>query len=115
MKFCIWLISLGSLFLLQVAQACPWCKNSPIQNPTVTAEMGDLGGKFFGKPPPPEKTRHYYIAAEPMNWEFMPKKLDPVSKAQIPARFFANSSTKLRYVQYTDETYTVRANHPRHL
>ena len=29
--------------------------------PTVTKEMGDVGGTYFGKAPDPAKTRHYYI------------------------------------------------------
>jgi hypothetical protein len=38
-------------------------------SPTVTAEMGDLGGKSFGVVPDPAKTRHYYIAAELDTWD----------------------------------------------
>ena len=107
-----------ALFLLALAvpgHACPWCKNSPMQNPTVTPEMGDPGGKFFGKTPPHEKSRFYYIAAEPVQWRFMPKGADPVGRTAVPARFVESQSMKLRYVQYTDASFNVRANHPEHL
>src|SRR5688500_3785780 len=100
---------------LQAVQACPWCKNSPLQNPTVTPEMGDPGGKFFGKAPPPEKTRNYYIAAEPVQWRFMPKGIDPVGRSPVPDRLRASEAMKIRYVQYTDETFSVRAIQPNHL
>jgi FtsP/CotA-like multicopper oxidase with cupredoxin domain len=46
--------------------------------PTVTASMGDVGGKYFGQTPDPAKTRHYYIAAEPVQWDFMPLGSDPI-------------------------------------
>src|SRR5262249_38096079 len=46
--------------------------------PTVTASMGDVGGKFFGQVPDPAKTHHYYIAAEPVKWDFMPIGSDPI-------------------------------------
>jgi manganese oxidase len=94
---------------------CPWCKKSPVQNPTVTLEMGDPGGKFFGKTPPREKSRNYFIAAEPVQWRFMPKGGDPVAHSPVPERFLTNQAMKLRYVQYTDEKFNVLANHPEHL
>ncbi len=97
------------------ASACPWCKNSPLQSPTVTTEMGDPGGKFFGRVPPPENTRHYFIAAEPGEWRFMPKGSDPVGRARVPERFLKSNPIKLRYVQYTDQTFSVRANQSEHL
>src|SRR5262245_26572382 len=41
--------------------------------PTVTATMGDVGGKFFGGTPDPARTRHYWIAAEPELWDYAPQ------------------------------------------
>src|SRR5690348_9308311 len=53
--------------------------------PTVTPEMGDPGGKFFGQEPDPRRTRHYYIAAEPELWNFAPEGQDPVCGKAFPS------------------------------
>jgi manganese oxidase len=77
--------------------------------PTVTAKMGDPGGKYFGQTPDPAKTHHYYIAAEPDQWDFMPSGNDPICgmtpSADVLARHLVQ---KARYFQYTDATFTVR-------
>ena len=52
--------------------------------PTVTVEMGDVGGKFFGQPPDEKKTRRYYIAAEPELWDYAPQGKDPVCGKPLP-------------------------------
>ncbi|HWN97074.1 MAG TPA: multicopper oxidase domain-containing protein [Methylomirabilota bacterium] len=76
---------------------------------TVTAEMGDLGGKFFGRAPDPAKTRRYYIAAEPELWDFTPQGLDPVCGKPLPPPVVAQRRVgKIRYVQYTDDTFTTK-------
>ena len=77
--------------------------------PTVTAEMGDVGGKFFGRAPDPAKTRHYYIAAEPELWDFTPQGLDPVCGKPLPPPVVAQRRNgKIRYVQYTDATFAAK-------
>jgi manganese oxidase len=77
--------------------------------PTITAEMGDLGGKFFGRTPDPAKTRHYYIAAEPELWDFTPQGLDPVCGKPLPPPVLAQRRVgKIRYVQYTDATFAAK-------
>jgi manganese oxidase len=77
--------------------------------PTVTAEMGDLGGKYFGKVPDPAKTRHYYIAAEPDQWDFMPAGSDVVCGMPVPMPVASKHRIwKVRYFQYTDGTFTKR-------
>lgn len=77
--------------------------------PTVTQEMGDVGGKFFGQPPDPAKTRHYYIAAEEDVWDFLPEKRDPVCGKPLPPQIEnKHTATKLRYFQYTDATFTTK-------
>jgi hypothetical protein len=77
--------------------------------PTVTAEMGDPGGKYFGQTPDPAKTRHYYIAADPDQWDFMPLGSDPVcGMAPPPDIATRHISHKARYFQYTDATFTER-------
>jgi manganese oxidase len=78
--------------------------------PTVTAEMGDWGGKYFGKAPDPVRTRHYYIAAEPEQWDFMPLGGDPICGMTPSADVSAKHRFwKVRYIQYTDASFTKRA------
>src|SRR5688500_2455293 len=59
---------------------------------TVTAGMGDVGGKFFGQPPDPARTRHYYIAAEPQLWDYAPEGRDPVCGKPFPPPVVAKRS-----------------------
>lgn len=74
--------------------------------PTVTVEGGDTGGKLFGQVPDPGKTRHYYIAAEPVQWDYAPIGSDPVCGKPLPPPLQGNQKVgKLRYVQYTDATF----------
>ncbi len=77
--------------------------------PTVTPEMGDVGGTYFGRLPDPAKTRHYYIAAEPVLWNFAPEGQDPVCGKPFPSSLLLNrSSWKIRYVQYADPEFSAR-------
>jgi FtsP/CotA-like multicopper oxidase with cupredoxin domain len=77
--------------------------------PTVTAAMGDVGGKFFGKTPDPAKTRRYYIAAEPQLWDYAPEGRDPVCGKPLPPPVMnQRNGGKLRYIEYTDETFSTR-------
>ncbi len=77
--------------------------------PTVTTNMGELGGTYFGQTPDPAKTHHYYLAAEPDEWDYMPIGSDPVCgmtpSADVNARHLIR---KARYFQYTDGTFTER-------
>lgn len=78
--------------------------------PTVTVETGDTGGSFFSAAPDPLNTRRYYIAAEIVPWDFAPSGRDDMCGFTFPPAVVANlSRTKLRYFQYTDATFTVRA------
>src|SRR3569833_81288 len=80
--------------------------------PTVTSEMGDVGGKIFGQLPDPAKTHHYYIAAEPVQWNFAPEGQDPVCGKTFPPALLLNRvSWKVQYVQYTDATFSARVLH----
>ena len=77
--------------------------------PTVTIEMGDVGGKFFGRTPEPAKMKRYYIAAEPELWDFTPQGSDPVCGKPLPPPVLAQRRVgKIRYVQYTDETFSTK-------
>jgi len=76
---------------------------------TVTEKMGDVGGKFFGRTPDTAKTHRYYIAAEPELWDFTPQGLDPVCGKPLPPPVVAQRKVaKIRYVRYTDETFTTK-------
>lgn len=87
------------------AQPLPAPPTNAIQ-PTVTVAMGDVGGKFFGQNPDPARTRRYYIAIEPELWDFAPQGQDPICGKPLPPPVVAQRrSGKLRYVQYTDETF----------
>ena len=77
--------------------------------PTVTVQMGDVGGKFFGREPDPAKTRRYYIAAEPELWDYAPQGRDPVCGKPLPPPVVMQRHVgKMRYVQYTDATFTTK-------
>lgn len=77
--------------------------------PTVTKEMGDRGGKYFGHVPDEAKTRHYYIAAEPEIWNFALEGQDPVCGRTFPNAVLLNrASWKIRYVQYADANFSAR-------
>lgn len=77
--------------------------------PTVTSAMGEVGGKYFGQTPDPARTRHYYIAAEPVQWDFMPAGYDPICGMTPSANVLAwHLVRKARYIQYTDGTFTQR-------
>jgi manganese oxidase len=85
---------------------------APLTNniqPTVTAAIGDVGGKFFGAAPDPAKTRRYYVAAEPQLWDYAPQGQDPICGKPLPPPVQAQrKGGKVRYVQYTDETFTAK-------
>ncbi len=107
-------LSLTSVFvlgcLLQPVRTSASGDEPRIIRPTVTVETGDTGGTFFGTPPAPEKTRRYYLAAEIVPWDFAPSGRDDMCGFTLPPAVVANRTrTKLRYFQYTDASFTVRA------
>ena len=77
--------------------------------PTVTVESGDIGGTIFGQAPDAGKTRRYYIAAESELWDFAPSGREELCGTALPPNVGRNrKSGKLRYVQYTDATFTTK-------
>jgi len=61
----------------------------------------------------PGKTRHYFIAAEEVTWDFAPTGRDLVHGRNIPAPWNAQRIyKKTRYIEYTDATFTVRKPQP---
>jgi FtsP/CotA-like multicopper oxidase with cupredoxin domain len=108
-------VLLGMLLSVPV---CAWSQAAAIENvrPTVTAEMGDVGGKIFGKEPEPGKTRRYYIAAEPQLWDYAPAGRDVIcGKPLPPAVLGQRQVAKVRYVEYTDATFATRVMQPQRL
>ena len=91
-------------------QAEPSTDPSSAIQPTVTVQMGDVGGKFFGQTPDSTRTRHYYVAAEPEQWTFAPDISDAICGKPLPPSAAANHQpvSKLRYEQYTDATFTAK-------
>jgi hypothetical protein len=88
---------------------CPALAQVSGITPTVTVAMGDVGGKIFGKAPDQAKTRHYYIAAEPVQWDYAPLGNDPVCGKILPPPVQDHQPvSKLRYVQYTDATFSAK-------
>ena len=86
----------------------PMAPTNVIQ-PTVTMEMGDVGNKLFGKQPDAQATRRYYIAAEPQLWDYAPEGRDPICGKPLPPPVLQQpKGGKIRYIEYTDETFTVQ-------
>jgi manganese oxidase len=106
--------SLRPLLLLLTAFSIPLFVNAEdaVENqirPTVTVESGDIGGTFFAQAPDPQKTRRYYIAAESELWDFAPSGREELCGTALPPNVSRNrKSGKLRYVQYTDATFTTK-------
>lgn len=59
------------------------------------------------------QTRTYYVAAEPVDWDYAPLGTDPVAGEDIPAPYSDQLVySKLRYIQYSDETFTTPVEQP---
>ena len=113
--FPIAIASLGILLLARSGcDAPPETVLLPVPAPvTVSVAMGDLGGKIFGVAPDAAKTRHYFVAAEPELWDFAPQGVDVVCGKPLPPPLSASRKAgKLRYVQYTDATFTAKVMQP---
>jgi manganese oxidase len=59
------------------------------------------------------KTRTYYVAAENVVWDYAPAGKDPYTNEPIPAPYGGQTKyNKVRYIEYTDATFTVRKPQP---
>ena len=107
-----WLSALPCKLQAEGAPASPPAAQPDVPEwvqPTVTPEMGDPGGKLFGKTPNPTKVRHYYVAAEPELWDFAPQGVDPICGRTLSGNLLLNrTSWKIRYVQYGDAEFQAR-------
>src|SRR5208282_3522115 len=62
---------------------------------------------------PAGKTRTYFIAAEDVSWDYAPSGHDLVVGIPIPMPWRNRTVwQKTRYIEYTDETFTVRKPQP---
>jgi manganese oxidase len=58
-------------------------------------------------------TRHYYIAAEDVTWDYAPGGQDVLHGRQLPMPWIAKTQwAKTRYIEYTDDTFSVRKPQP---
>ena len=97
------------------AMACPWCATNAVMKPTVTAEMPDPGGTYFGKTPDPTRVRHYFVTAEASPWEYFDDR--DSSTSNLPPAHLRGTAAggKLRYIQYLDAACTQPALAREHL
>lgn len=59
------------------------------------------------------KTRHYYIAAEEIAWDYAPSGRDLIHGVAVPAPWSAQTRwNKTRYIEYTDATFSVHKPQP---
>ncbi len=58
-------------------------------------------------------TRHYYIAAEDVTWDYAPSGLNLIEGRPIPQPWAKQTKwPKIRYIEYTDATFKVRKPQP---
>ncbi|MFB3817561.1 MAG: multicopper oxidase domain-containing protein [Candidatus Methylomirabilales bacterium] len=68
---------------------------------------------FGGAPAEAGATRHYYLAAEESFWDFAPTGRDLVSGGPVPMPWRDHTRwVKVRYIEYTDDTFTRRVPQP---
>lgn len=73
------------------------------------AHAAERGGTFFGQPPDPAKSRNYYVAAEPVQWDYAPGGRNDVCGDPAPPSLQGDRVVaKVRYIRYTDDTFTTR-------
>lgn len=72
-------------------------------------DNGDGGARTSYAP----RTRQYFLAAEHVEWNYAPLGRDPVMNRDIPAPFGDQLTyEKVRYIQYTDATFTTPVPQP---
>src|SRR5882724_680784 len=58
-------------------------------------------------------TRHYYLAAEDVAWDYAPSGLNLTEGRPIPQPWAKQTKwAKIRYIEYTDATFTVHKPQP---
>ena len=73
--------------------------------------LGDTSQKITGSYQP--RTRTYYIAAEDVVWDYAPDRKDPYTGIAIPKKWgYQTQYQKVRYIEYTDDTFTTKKPQP---
>src|SRR5262249_20809224 len=54
------------------------------------------------------KARHYFIAAEDVSWNYAPSGRDLTHGRPVPRLYSKITWKKTRYIEYTDDTFSVR-------
>ena len=63
-----------------------------------------------------QTVRHYYIAAEPVTWDYTPSRSDLIHANEVPFPWRMRTQfSKKRFVEYTDESFSTRKPQPRWL
>lgn len=71
---------------------------------------------FLAAAPVVAATRHYYIAAEDVTWDYAPSGRDLLAGRSIPQPWGLRTQwAKTRYIEYTDSTFSVRKPQPQWL
>lgn len=81
----------------------------------VAALVGLLLGAVLVAPPAASQsvTRHYFIQAEDVTWEFAPSGQDLIHGGPIPAPWTRNTTwEKTRYIEYTDASFATKKPQP---
>lgn len=60
----------------------------------------------------PSKVREYFIAAEELTWDFAPSGRDLMYNRAIPQTYANTKFPKMRYIEYTDATFSVKKPQP---
>jgi manganese oxidase len=59
------------------------------------------------------QTRPYFIAAEPVDWNYAPRGKDQLNELPLPAPWQGSQKySKYRYIQYTDDSFTTPVKQP---
>jgi FtsP/CotA-like multicopper oxidase with cupredoxin domain len=78
----------------------------------VTASLRLLAVLLLLSPACLAATRHYYIAAEDVTWDYAPSGRDLMHGRATPPPFAKTAWAKTRYIEYTDATFTTRKPQP---
>lgn len=81
----------------------------------AAAVAGLLASAILVAPPAASAsaTRHYYVQAEDVTWEFAPAGQDLIHGGPIPAPWTSYTTwPKTRYVEYTDATFSAKKAQP---
>jgi manganese oxidase len=72
-----------------------------------------LWSSLFAVLPSHAATRHYYIAAEDVTWDYAPSSRDLLGGRPVPLPWGPHTKwAKTRFIEYTDNTFSIRKPQP---